>query len=201
MNEKLSRRFNLYLSQENYNYLEKINNQTNTTISKTINEYISTYRKKIDGDLKPTQKLANIYNVIDPQYVKFAITIDEREFLNQEAKRHGFKSAIQEIKFRLLSTIYDDGIATNAELKELKAPLKQMQIIGRNIDLLLMNLQTNRFVNFDKDKYDEFVKQLQELTDYIKLVEARIQKLQLQNKRRLGRLLNGSRKWQDADQD
>jgi len=196
MSREVGKRFIFTMSRDNYDYLKKVSNLTNTKISRTINDLIVRHREITKDSLTPAKKLSNTRRGECANEIRFIINKEEKDFLEQEAKRHSFNTITQEAKFRLLSTIYDDGIATNAELNALRAPLKMIQIIARNIDLILMNLQTKRFINFDN--HDEFRAELNELNNYIKLVEENVRKLQLQNKRRLGRSLLGSRKWQDA---
>lgn len=152
------KKLTIRLSNENYEKLENIKKISNSSLNLIVNMIIDNYQK----DLENKKIDFNDSNFRKDKMVHLRLTQKEYNFLQQESKIHGFNSATKEIKFRLVSSIYNENFFTPIEMNELTPALSSMRRLGANIVTLIKAIyakNSNITFNFDNlEKTCELVK-------------------------------------------
>ncbi|MBS9782724.1 MAG: hypothetical protein KGV43_02845 [Arcobacter sp.] len=121
---------NLRLSEENFRKLNNIKKKTNISRTELINILIS----KLDDN---NEFLDNEVYSEENTIIKIKLTQTEKEYLQNQSEKSGATSLTNEVKFRLLNTIYKNQFFTNNEMKELSKIIFELNKIGVNINQIL----------------------------------------------------------------
>lgn len=152
------KKITLRLSDDNYKKLENIKKISNSSLNLIVNMIIDNYQK----DMENKKIYFNDSNLRKDKMVHLRLTQKEYDFLHKESKIHGFNSATKEIKFRLVSSMYNENFFTPIEMNELTPALSSMRRLGANIVTLIKAIYTknsNITFNFDNlEKTCELVK-------------------------------------------
>lgn len=152
------KRFSLRLDDENFKKIEKIKKNFNATFNLIINMIIDNFNKNIESNELDIKKSSSKKTSM----IHIRLTQDEFNFLQEQAKIHGFNSATKEVKFRLVSSMYNENFFTPIEMNELTPALNSMRKLGANIVTLIKAIyakNSNITFNFDNvEKTCELVK-------------------------------------------
>lgn len=126
---------NMILAEKLQDELSNIKKIPAIQISKMIkNQKLDTYEKEVDKE------------------VRLKVTNKERDYLITQAKITGTGNLTNEIRYRLLKSIYKQAIFNPVELKEIKNLAYQLGMIGLNINCIF------RKVNFKEElKNDDYI--------------------------------------------
>jgi hypothetical protein len=128
----------LRLSKDNHKILSDLKEETGLSINKIVNLLIS---KQND-----TSYMKNLKNhklgEDEKKEVRLKITENEYDFLKNEAQKDGINHVNNEVKYRLLNTIYRNKYFTNIELSTFIKTKGEINTIGRNLNQLLKLLHT-----------------------------------------------------------
>lgn len=135
----------------------------NKIIYMVINEKLedlSILKKEYIEDLK----IENSNNEIE---IRFRIKEKEKTFLEEQIKKTGNKSLTNEIRYRLINSIYKNKYFLPIELKYFQDLIYQLRKIGSNINQISTKLNSNKdFNNSDisiiKNSIDELNKKINE---------------------------------------
>ncbi len=158
------------LSDDNYKKLENIKKNSNVSLNLIVNTIIDNYEKKIES------KQFNYDNsdFKKDTMVHIRLTQNEYIFLQEQAKNHGFNSVTKEIKFRLITSMYDETFFTPIEMSELTPALNSMRKLGANIVTLIKAIYTkNSNISFN---FDNVEKTCELVKNYIENTSKLIQK-------------------------
>ena len=152
------KKITLRLSDDNYKKLENIKKKSNYSLNLIVNMIIDNYQK----DMENKKIYFNDSNLRKDKMVHLRLTQKEYDFLHKESKIHGFNSATKEVKFRLVSSMYNENFFTPIEMNELTPALNSMRKLGANIVTLIKAIyakNSNITFNFDNvEKTCELVK-------------------------------------------
>ena len=152
------KKITLRLSDDNYKKLENIKKKSNSSLNLIVNMIIDNYQK----DMENKKIYFNDSNLRKDKMVHLRLTQTEYDFLHKESKIHGFNSATKEVKFRLVSSMYNENFFTPIEMNELTPALNSMRKLGANIVTLIKAIyakNSNITFNFDNvEKTCELVK-------------------------------------------
>ena len=152
------KKITLRLSDDNYKKLENIKKISNSSLNLIVNMIIDNYQK----DMENKKIYFNDSNLRKDKMVHLRLTQKEYDFLHKESKIHGFNSATKEVKFRLVSSMYNENFFTPIEMNELTPALNSMRKLGANIVTLIKAIyakNSNITFNFDNvEKTCELVK-------------------------------------------
>ena len=152
------KKITLRLSDDNYKKLENIKKKSNSSLNLIVNMIIDNYQK----DMENKKIYFNDSNLRKDKMVHLRLTQKEYDFLHKESKIHGFNSATKEVKFRLVSSMYNENFFTPIEMNELTPVLNSMRKLGANIVTLIKAIyvkNSNITFNFDNvEKTCELVK-------------------------------------------
>lgn len=152
------KKITLRLSDDNYKKLENIKKKSNSSLNLIVNMIIDNYQK----DMENKKIYFNDSNLRKDKMVHLRLTQKEYDFLHKESKIHGFNSATKEVKFRLVSSMYNENFFTPIEMNELTPALNSMRKLGANIVTLIKAIyakNSNITFNFDNvEKTCELVK-------------------------------------------
>lgn len=130
---------------KNLEILKNINQENKIPITSLVNSYIyEQLNKKSDliKEFKP--KLAK-----EQTEVKIRIYENEKKFLLESSKLTGTNSLNQEIRFRLLNTIYKKRFLLPNEMQTFYDLKYQIKMIGVNLNQISKKLNSNQQVNVD----------------------------------------------------
>lgn len=136
------------LSDDNHKKLENIKKNSNASLNLIVNTIIDNFDKNLE-----IEKLdINNSSIRKSSMIHLRLTQDEYNFLQQVAKIHGFNSAVKEVKFCLMSSIYSKNIFMPIEMRELTFAVNSMRKLGANIVTLIKAIyakNSNITFNFD----------------------------------------------------
>lgn len=130
---------------KNLEILKNINQENKIPITSLVNSYIyEQLNKKSDliKEFKP--KLAK-----EQTEVKIRIYENEKKFLLESSKLTGTNSLNQEIRFRLLNTIYKKRFLSPNEMQTFYDLKYQIKMIGVNLNQISKKLNSNQQANVD----------------------------------------------------
>lgn len=131
--------YRVRISEDSYNFLNNLYNQTKIPKSKLLDIFINDIEKNL-SDFLPEA------NSKKDTVIKINISESEKIFLQEQAKKSGASSLSSEIKYRLLNTIYKNKYFTNNEMKELINLKYELSMIGRNLNQFVRRLHLNNSV-------------------------------------------------------
>lgn len=157
------RELKLRLTDENYEKIKTIKENSNASLNLILNMIVDSYDSKNKVNCKlEFKKTSTKKNTM----LHIRITEDEYIYLKEQAKIHGFKSASKEVKFRLVSTMYNENFFSPIEMKELLGAANQMKRLGANISTLIKAIYSkNRNVIFN---FENLEKTIELAKNYIK---------------------------------
>lgn len=156
---------------KNLEILKNINQENKIPITSLVNSYIyEQLNKKSDliKEFKP--KLAK-----EQTEVKIRIYENEKKFLLESSKLTGTNSLNQEIRFRLLNTIYKKRFLSPNEMQTFYDLKYQIKMIGVNLNQISKKLNSNQQVNVDflmesisklDEKLDENLIEIKKVLNY-----------------------------------
>ncbi len=153
---------NLKLKPFIYNQLKELRSKYKLPITSMINMILA---EKLQDELDNIEKTPAIqiskmmknqkldyYQIEADKEVRLKITNKEREYLINQAKITGTDNLTNEIRHRLLKSIYKQEILNPLELKEFKNLVYQIKMIGLNINGIFKR------VNFKEElKNDDYI--------------------------------------------
>ncbi len=80
--------------------------------------------------------------------------------MKNEAQKDGINHVNNEIKYRLLNTIYRNKYFTNIELSNFINTRTEVNIVGRNLNQLLKLLHTKSNLNVNEETFKNMIKDL-----------------------------------------
>ena len=129
----------------NLEILKKINQENKIPITALVNSCIYEQLNEKSNLLKEFKsKLAK-----EQTEVKIRIYENEKEFLLESSKFTGTNSLNQEIRFRLLNTIYKKRFLSPNEMQTFYDLKYQIKMIGVNLNQISKKLNSNQQVNVD----------------------------------------------------
>ena len=180
-NEEQGKKYLANFSPENYAFLLELKKDNGVGINRILNETIAFYREASSRYIRFLPKNKN-YKFTHELRKKF--TDEEYEFLQNEAKNHGFKSATQEAKFRLLNTIYEHGFLDNIELDGLRSAVNSVSKIASNVNAVARQLQIQDNKNYMMN-YKEFAEVLEKFLKLAECIDDKFVELQSELKNRM----------------
>lgn len=151
MSEK-RKEFLIRLEKYNYEYLKELNLKTKIPINKILNTIISNMDRNV-------LELLEYKNENTDKEVRFRITESERNFLENESKLNGNDSITNEIKFRILNTIYKNKFFTINEKNEFIKTRYELNSIGRNLNQLVKKIHKKE-IGIDDNELKEVIKSI-----------------------------------------
>lgn len=163
----------IQLAKANLEILEKLNKEYKIPITSLANSCIY---EKLRDKLKLLKEfdLSLTSNEID---IKLRLFDNEKKYLIEASKTTGTNSLNQEIKLRLLNSIYEKRFLTPIELKSFNDMKFEINMIGRNLHQILKHLNFNeKFVSADlrtsirqlNTKLDDTKKEIENILKYTK---------------------------------
>ena len=129
----------------NLEILKNINQENKIPITSLVNSYIyEQLNEKSDLIKEFKSKLAK-----EQTEVKIRIYENEKKFLLESSKLTGTNSLNQEIRFRLLNTIYKKRFLSPNEMQTFYDLKYQIKMIGVNLNQISKKLNSNQQVNVD----------------------------------------------------
>ena len=129
----------------NLEILKKINQENKIPITALVNSCIYEQLNEKSNLLKEFKsKLAK-----EQTEVKIRIYENEKKFLLESSKLTGTNSLNQEIRFRLLNTIYKKRFLSPNEMQTFYDLKYQIKMIGVNLNQISKKLNSNQQVNVD----------------------------------------------------
>ncbi len=130
---------------KNLEILKKINQENKIPITALVNSCIYEQLNEKSNLLKEFKsKLAK-----EQTEVKIRIYENEKKFLLESSKLTGTNSLNQEIRFRLLNTIYKKRFLSPNEMQTFYDLKYQIKMIGVNLNQISKKLNSNQQVNVD----------------------------------------------------
>lgn len=130
---------------KNLEILKNINQENKIPITSLVNSYIYEQLNEKSDLLKEFKsKLAK-----EQTEVKIRIYENEKKFLLESSKLTGTNSLNQEIRFRLLNTIYKKRFLSPNEMQTFYDLKYQIKMIGVNLNQISKKLNSNQQVNVD----------------------------------------------------
>ncbi|WP_323593518.1 plasmid mobilization relaxosome protein MobC [Aliarcobacter butzleri] len=130
---------------KNLEILKNINQENKIPITSLVNSYIyEQLNEKSDLIKEFKSKLAK-----EQTEVKIRIYENEKKFLLESSKLTGTNSLNQEIRFRLLNTIYKKRFLSPNEMQTFYDLKYQIKMIGVNLNQISKKLNSNQQVNVD----------------------------------------------------
>lgn len=155
----------------NLEILKKINQEDKIPITALVNSCIYEQLNGKSDLLKEFKsKLAK-----EQTEVKIRIFENEKEFLLESSKATGTNSLNQEIRFRLLNTIYKKRFLSPNEMKSFYDLTYQIKMIGVNLNQISRKLNSNQQVKVDflielisklSEKLDENLIEVKKILNY-----------------------------------
>ena len=155
----------------NLEILKKINQENKIPITALVNSCIYEQLNEKSNLLKEFKsKLAK-----EQTEVKIRIYENEKEFLLESSKFTGTNSLNQEIRFRLLNTIYKKRFLSPNEMQTFYDLKYQIKMIGVNLNQISKKLNSNQQVNVDflmesisklDEKLDENLIEIKKVLNY-----------------------------------
>ena len=156
---------------KNLEILKNINQENKIPITSLVNSYIYEQLNEKSDLLKEFKsKLAK-----EQTEVKIRIYENEKKFLLESSKLTGTNSLNQEIRFRLLNTIYKKRFLSPNEMQTFYDLKYQIKMIGVNLNQISKKLNSNQQVNVDflmesisklDEKLDENLVEIKKVLDY-----------------------------------
>lgn len=130
---------------KNLEILKNINQENKIPITSLVNSYIyEQLNEKSDLIKEFKSKLAK-----EQTEVKIRIYENEKKFLLESSKLTGTNSLNQEIRFRLLNTIYKKRFLSPNEMQTFYDLKYQIKMIGVNLNQISKKLNSNQQANVD----------------------------------------------------
>ena len=155
----------------NLEILKKINQDNKIPITALVNSCIYEQLNEKSNLLKEFKsKLAK-----EQTEVKIRIYENEKEFLLESSKFTGTNSLNQEIRFRLLNTIYKKRFLSPNEMQSFYNLKYQIKMIGVNLNQISKKLNSNQQIKVDflmesisklDEKLDENLVEIKKVLDY-----------------------------------
>ena len=155
----------------NLEILKKINQENKFQIIALVNSCIYEQLNEKSNLLKEFKsKLAK-----EQTEVKIRIYENEKEFLLESSKFTGTNSLNQEIRFRLLNTIYKKRFLSPNEMQSFYNLKYQIKMIGVNLNQISKKLNSNQQIKVDflmesisklDEKLDENLVEIKKVLDY-----------------------------------
>lgn len=155
----------------NLEILKKINQENKIPITALVNSCIYEQLNEKSNLLKEFKsKLAK-----EQTEVKIRIYENEKEFLLESSKFTGTNSLNQEIRFRLLNTIYKKRFLSPNEMQSFYNLKYQIKMIGVNLNQISKKLNSNQQIKVDflmesiselDEKLDENLVEIKKILDY-----------------------------------
>lgn len=143
----------LRLSKDNHKILSDLKEETGLSINKIVNLLISK-----QNDISYMKNLKNHkLGEDEKKEVRLKITENEYEFLKNEAQKDGINHVNNEVKYRLLNTIYRNKYFTNIELSTFIKTKGEINTIGRNLNQLLKLLHTKSNLTVNDEVFKNMV--------------------------------------------
>ncbi|TLT05290.1 plasmid mobilization relaxosome protein MobC [Aliarcobacter cibarius] len=156
---------------KNLEILKNINQENKIPITSLVNSYIYEQLNEKSDLLKEFKsKLAK-----EQTEVKIRIYENEKKFLLESSKLTGTNSLNQEIRFRLLNTIYKKRFLSPNEMQTFYDLKYQIKMIGVNLNQISKKLNSNQQVNVDflmesisklDEKLDENLIEIKKVLNY-----------------------------------
>ena len=156
---------------KNLEILKNINQENKIPITSLVNSYIYEQLNEKSNLLKEFKsKLAK-----EQTEVKIRIYENEKEFLLESSKFTGTNSLNQEIRFRLLNTIYKKRFLSPNEMQSFYNLKYQIKMIGVNLNQISKKLNSNQQIKVDflmesisklDEKLDENLVEIKKVLDY-----------------------------------
>ena len=156
---------------KNLEILKNINQENKIPITSLVNSYIyEQLNEKSDLIKEFKSKLAK-----EQTEVKIRIYENEKKFLLESSKLTGTNSLNQEIRFRLLNTIYKKRFLSPNEMQTFYDLKYQIKMIGVNLNQISKKLNSNQQVNVDflmesisklDEKLNENLVEIKKVLDY-----------------------------------
>lgn len=144
------------LSEDNHKILSNLKEETGLSINKIVNLLIAKQEEtSYINDLREYKLGEN-----EKKEVRLKITEKEYDFLKNEAQKDGINHVNNEIKYRLLNTIYRNKYFTNIELSNFINTRTEVNIVGRNLNQLLKLLHTKSNLNVNEETFKNMIKDL-----------------------------------------
>lgn len=155
----------------NLEILKKINQENKIPITALVNSCIYEQLNEKSNLLKEFKsKLAK-----EQTEVKIRIYENEKEFLLESSKFTGTNSLNQEIRFRLLNTIYKKRFLSPNEMQSFYNLKYQIKMIGVNLNQISKKLNSNQQIKVDflmesisklDEKLNENLVEIKKVLDY-----------------------------------
>ena len=156
---------------KNLEILKNINQENKIPITSLVNSYIyEQLNEKSDLIKEFKSKLAK-----EQTEVKIRIYENEKKFLLESSKLTGTNSLNQEIRFRLLNTIYKKRFLSPNEMQSFYNLKYQIKMIGVNLNQISKKLNSNQQIKVDflmesisklDEKLDENLVEIKKVLDY-----------------------------------
>lgn len=156
---------------KNLEILKNINQENKIPITSLVNSYIYEQLNEESDLIKEFKsKLAK-----EQTEVKIRIYENEKKFLLESSKLTGTNSLNQEIRFRLLNTIYKKRFLSPNEMQTFYDLKYQIKMIGVNLNQISKKLNSNQQVNVDflmesisklDEKLDENLIEIKKVLNY-----------------------------------
>lgn len=172
----------LNFSDEMDNKLQELKTILKMPINKIINNIL---KEKLENIKELDKEYLEDYKTLDDgkeKEIRFFIKQKEFLFLEEQIKKSGNRSLTNEIRYRLINTIYKNKYFLPIELKELSNLNFQIKRIGININQL--NKKINQKEVLINEDYKNLKNSLHEVNNKIDLVSKEIKNiLQFANNR------------------
>ena len=156
---------------KNLEILKNINQENKIPITSLVNSYIyEQLNEKSDLIKEFKSKLAK-----EQTEVKIRIYENEKKFLLESSKLTGTNSLNQEIRFRLLNTIYKKRFLSPNEMQSFYNLKYQIKMIGVNLNQISKKLNSNQQIKVDflmesisklDEKLDENLIEIKKVLNY-----------------------------------
>ena len=156
---------------KNLEILKNINQENKIPITSLVNSYIyEQLNEKSDLIKEFKSKLAK-----EQTEVKIRIYENEKKFLLESSKLTGTNSLNQEIRFRLLNTIYKKRFLSPNEMQSFYNLKYQIKMIGVNLNQISKKLNSNQQIKVDflmesisklDEKLDENLVEIKKVLNY-----------------------------------
>ena len=153
----------LKFTDSNYAKLLQLKNNYKISITGLVNIIIN---ERIGSKIE----LLNKYKLENERSeIKFKINDTEKEYLLDSLKITGTNSLAQEIRYRLINSIYKDKILNPNELESLNKLKYEINKIGINIYQILKKINANTLLNNDMAILKDNLEQLEIKLSFTKI--------------------------------
>lgn len=169
------KKFKFSINDKNLEFLENISKETGAAKSKILNSLIDSFIQNPRNSETANLDYRKEKNERKNKEVRIFFTQNEYDILKENATKNNHSFVTQEVRFRILNSIYSDKFSNGVELRQFILTKTALNQLGRNLNQFNRELGKKNIVKIDEkfintilqnilDKIDTLIKNLDSLT-------------------------------------